>query len=221
MLCLVLTPVVARIDAVPVTLALLLFALAAVTAFAVILLAALFTRRQPDELGKKAMSRASILALPAVLLFGISIAGGGNKPPIHEVSTDLDNPPQFVTAGRVRGPAANPFDLSAEVTAAQQQAYPELKTLHTELDPGAAFARAVQVAQDLGWEVYHRDSVTGTIEAVDTTLFMGFKDDIVIRITPTDSGSAIDARSSSRVGRGDLGANAARIMKFFARFEQS
>ncbi len=219
-LCLVLTPIVVRISVVPVRIGLLLFALSALSAIVVVILAAVFTRKQKTDDGKKAMSRASVLALPALIFFGISIAGGGGKPVIHEVSTDVQNPPEFVAAIERRGADANPLNFSADVAAQQLKAYPELQTLHSELAPGAAFARALQVAEELGWEVYHEDGIRGTIEAVDTTFFMGFKDDIVIRITATDNGSAIDARSSSRIGGSDLGANAARITKFFNRFQQ-
>ena len=69
----------------------------------------------------------------------------------------------------------------------------------------------------MGWEVVDADVGTGVIEATDTTLWFGFKDDVVIRITPTTAGSRIDMRSLSRVGRSDVGANAARIRKFFAK----
>lgn len=217
-ICLILTPIVARVPIISVRFALLLFALSALTALVVIVLAGLFTRKQASAAGKRAMSRASLLALPALVLFGISLAGGGNKPIIHEVSTDIDNPPAYVKAPEMRGPNTNPLDYSAEVAAAQQTAYPELATLYSELPPGAAFKRALEVAEEMGWEVYHEDAIAGIIEAVDTTLFMGFKDDIVIRIAPAPAGSAIDARSSSRIGGSDLGANAARIQKFMQRF---
>ena len=59
----------------------------------------------------------------------------------------------------------------------------------------------------------------GRIEATDTTFWWGFKDDIVIRIRPEDSGSRLDIRSKSRVGIGDFGTNAARIEAFLEDFE--
>lgn len=57
------------------------------------------------------------------------------------------------------------------------------------------------------------------IEATDTTLLYGFKDDVVVRITESDGGTKVDVRSKSRVGRSDLGENAKRIRKFLARLE--
>jgi uncharacterized protein (DUF1499 family) len=58
------------------------------------------------------------------------------------------------------------------------------------------------------------DTAAGRIEAVDTTFWFGFQDDIVIRIRGEAAGTRVDVRSKSRVGRGDLGANARRIRGF-------
>ncbi len=92
-------------------------------------------------------------------------------------------------------------------------------SLDTPLPPDDAFARAVTVARDMGWHIYARAPEDGRIEAVDTTFWFGFKDDIAIRITPRDGGgSRLDLRSVSRVGTGDLGTNARRIQRFQDRF---
>jgi len=70
----------------------------------------------------------------------------------------------------------------------------------------------------MGWEVVGRDAATGMIEAVDTTRWFGFKDDIAIRVSAVDTGSPnlsrVDVRSKSRVGRSDLGTNAQRIRAY-------
>lgn len=69
--------------------------------------------------------------------------------------------------------------------------------------------------EKLGWEVTIADPEEGRIEAVDTTFFFGFKDDIVIRLTtPGRHRTRVDVRSVSRVGLSDVGANAARILRF-------
>jgi uncharacterized protein (DUF1499 family) len=77
----------------------------------------------------------------------------------------------------------------------------------------------VAAAEGMGWEVVGRDADTGRIEAVDTTRWFGFKDDIAIRVTPAGAGSRIDVRSKSRVGRGDLGTNARRIRAYLQRLQ--
>jgi uncharacterized protein (DUF1499 family) len=67
-----------------------------------------------------------------------------------------------------------------------------------------------------GWEVTsttisEKESI---IEGTATSRVFGFVDDFVIRITDADNGVVVDMRSKSRDGRGDLGANAARIREF-------
>src|SRR3990172_97727 len=57
------------------------------------------------------------------------------------------------------------------------------------------------------------------IEAVATTRWFGFRDDIVIRISPApNGGSVLDIRSVSRVGLSDIGTNARRIRTFLKTF---
>jgi uncharacterized protein (DUF1499 family) len=82
--------------------------------------------------------------------------------------------------------------------------------------PGRAFDRAVAAAKAMGWDIVASDPAGGRIEATDTTFWFGFKDDVVVRVTPQPAGSRVDVRSLSRVGGGDLGANAARIRAFLA-----
>ncbi len=73
--------------------------------------------------------------------------------------------------------------------------------------------------EDQGLEVVNVNSELGMVEAVATTFWFGFKDDLVVRVTETDEGSVVDVRSVSRVGQSDIGANAARIQEFLRRFQ--
>ena len=82
--------------------------------------------------------------------------------------------------------------------------------------PAAAFNRAVDTAQRMGWKIVASDDAAGRIEASDKSRWFGFTDDIVIRITGSGSGSRIDVRSASRVGRSDFGVNAARIETYLS-----
>jgi len=68
----------------------------------------------------------------------------------------------------------------------------------------------------MGWTIVNADDAAGRIEASDRSRWFGFTDDIVIRITASGSGSRIDLRSSSRVGRSDFGVNAARIESYIS-----
>lgn len=133
-------------------------------------------------------------------------------PPINDITTDTDNPPRYMTGER-----AYP---GGEFARQQRAAYPDLAPVLLAVAPREAFARAVAAAEAMGWEVVGRDAAAGTIEAVDTTKWFGFKDDIAIRITPTpEGGSRIDIRSKSRVGRSDLGTNAQRIRAYAERLK--
>src|SRR5439155_509507 len=83
--------------------------------------------------------------------------------------------------------------------------------------PEAAFARALAAAQAMGWDIVDAQPKEGRIEATASTFWFGFKDDVVVRITPLPAGSRIDVRSKSRVGRGDTGTNAQRIRAYLKR----
>ena len=97
-------------------------------------------------------------------------------------------------------------------------AYPELKTLQSDLGVAAAVDRAASVLKDQGLEIVNTDRGNGIVEATATTFWFGFKDDVVVRIRPSGNGSKIDVRSVSRVGQSVIGVNAARIMKFASAF---
>ena len=163
------------------------------------------------------VKRALLPALPGALLL-MSLTTGGDYPRIHDITTDTADPPLFVAAEKMRGDGANPLDIKPEFIAAQVEAYPDLKTLRSPLTIDDAFTRAVQTVNALGWEIYTEDRNTGIIEAVDTTAIMNFKDDVVIRVRGDADGAIIDTRSVSRVGLGDIGANAKRIRAFQEAF---
>lgn len=176
----------------------------------------LVSRRRPDvvrQAGTAAVLAILVLAIPAWV-----VLSNGGAPPIHHITTDPDDPPEFVAVVPLRGATSNPLEYpGGEVEAQQRAAYPDLQPLVLDADPVDVFARALEVAESLGWEVVSADEDAGRIEATSTTLWFGFKDDVVVRIRPdNDGGSRVDLRSVSRVGGGDLGANAARIRAFIA-----
>lgn len=93
----------------------------------------------------------------------------------------------------------------------------DIQPLILEEPAEAAFAKARAAARDMGWEIVSADPAAGRIEAVATTFWFGFKDDVTVRVTPQGGASRIDVRSKSRVGRGDAGANARRIREYLER----
>jgi len=133
-------------------------------------------------------------------------------PAIHDISTDLVNPPKFVAIAPLRAEAPNPVEYAGEETAVQQRkAYPELATLSFAQSKADLMAASEQAVKNLGFAVVSANTATGIVEATDTTTWFGFKDDVVIRIKDEGSQRFVDIRSKSRVGRSDLGKNAERI----------
>jgi uncharacterized protein (DUF1499 family) len=139
-------------------------------------------------------------------------------PPIHDITTDPDNPPVFVAVLPLRkADGGNSVTYEgAKIAELQRRAYPEILPLTVTLAAPAAFNRALEAAQRMGWVIVAADAAMGRIEASDRSRWFGFTDDIVIRITASGSGSRIDLRSSSRQGRSDFGVNATRVERYLA-----
>ena len=140
-------------------------------------------------------------------------------PPINDISTDLRDPPAMVVTLQMRRDAVTPAAYPKDFVDQQRAAYPDIQTIALKVPPAEAFKRADKVAMDMGWDIVARAPAEGRLEAIDTTKWFGFHDDIVVRIHAEGSGSRVDIRSKSRVGRSDLGVNARRIRDFTARLK--
>ncbi len=167
------------------------------------------------------------LALFALLVAGVVAAvpyswqrQARGVPPIHDISTDTDNPPLFAEVLPLRADAANPAEYGGpEIAAQQNEAYPDIRPVVLNLPQDRAFQRALDAARSMGWEIVGSDPAAGRIEATDQTRWFGFKDDVVIRLTPSGERSILDVRSVSRVGRSDVGTNAKRIREYIAEVQ--
>lgn len=162
----------------------------------------------------------------AGLVLGVIAAGTPLKSintarhsPIHDVSTDRDNPPQFVAVLPLRAAAkaSNSTDYDAKTAELQKETYPDIGPLRLDVPSAQAFDRAAAAAKAMNWDVIITDPAQGRIEATATTFWFGFKDDIVVRITADGSGSRVDVRSLSRIGQSDVGANAKRVRDYLAK----
>lgn len=149
---------------------------------------------------------------------GLVIGGARGAPPIHDISTDTENPPAFVAIAPLRATAPNPAAYAGPETAAlQQQAYPDLGPLRVAAPAGTVFARARDLVAASGWTLVEANEAEGRIEATAETRWVRFQDDVVIRIVALPDGQTrVDVRSKSRVGRGDMGQNARRVREFLA-----
>lgn len=168
--------------------------------------------------------QAAVVAGFAALL-ALCVAGppvylwrqGQVLPRIHDVSTDTVNPPAFEAVLPLRRGARNPAHYDPRTAAAQQAGYPDIAPVALGLPPARAMVLATQAAREMGWRIVADDPAALRLEATATTPLFGFQDDVVIRITPSASGSRVDIRSLSRVGGSDFGANAKRIRAFAER----
>jgi uncharacterized protein (DUF1499 family) len=142
--------------------------------------------------------------------------------PIHDISTDTGNPPQFVVVLPLRAStqAVNSTDYDAKTAQLQREAYPDIGPLHLDLPPAQAFDRALAAARGMGWEIVDTAPAQGRMEATATTFWFGLKDDIVVRITMENGGSRVDVRSLSRMGQSDVGANARRVCDYLAKVKK-
>lgn len=149
-------------------------------------------------------------------------------PPIHDVTTDTENPPQFIDAVPLREAtgARNPpeyvrlggyGDTKISVPDAQRKAFPDIQpVILNGVAPDDAFKRALAAVDEMGWRLIAAKPEEGRIEAWDQTFWFGFIDDVSIRVQPAGGGSRIDVRSLSRIGGGDAGTNAKRVRAYIA-----
>lgn len=169
------------------------------------------------RIGMSTAMTALVFALIAIGSVGALAWKASRVPAIHDITTDTMQPPPFLAVVPLRAAALNPIEYGGpEIAAKQRAAYPDLGPLLISDPPARAFNRALAAARSMGWELVASDPASGRIEATDTTLWFGFKDDVVVRVTPQPTGSRVDVRSLSRVGGGDIGANAARIRSYLA-----
>lgn len=162
-----------------------------------------------------------LISLAALAVPVWQLVSVGLPPPIHDISTDTGDPPVFTALLPLRGGDASPPDYDGPETAAQQRrAYPDVAPLMLSGAPAEVLSRADRAARALGWTVVASDPSQGRLEATSTTFWFRFTDDVVIRVRPEGIGSRLDIRSKSRVGRGDLGANARRIRTFVAELQR-
>ncbi len=170
--------------------------------------------------------RGARLAGVAALVIGLASAyvpwqfqrSARAVPAIHDISTDTITPPTYVEAAAIRTAAgANSLAYLDEVAAKQREAYPDIAPLFLPVTPDQAYQKALGLVRSRGWTLVATDETGRRIEATDSTLVFGFKDDIAVRVSAIpDNSSRIDVRSVSRVGRSDIGVNARRIRAFLA-----
>jgi uncharacterized protein (DUF1499 family) len=193
-------------------------AYAAVAVSVASMVALWFTRPGTGRRGFWLIALALVLSIP---VFAVPLgwrARAGDVPPIHDITTDTNDPPRFVQVVPLRADAPNPVEYPGpEVAIRQREAYPDIRPVVLDMPMAQAFERALEAVRAEGWELVGTDPAAGRIEATDRTFWFGFRDDVVIRLTPNGDRTIVDVRSKSRVGGSDVGTNAARIRSYMGR----
>lgn len=208
--------VIVRSEILEIEPALATFAAALVfAAFAILLALASFIVIWRD--GLRGLGRAltglwlglALLAYPAYLGYRAS-----KLPMINDITTDPSNPPRFDTLARLRPRGTNDYP-GAKVAALQRKAYPDIQPLQVDVRPPVAYDLVMKLITKRKWHVIDARPPEarhdGVIEAVARTPIMGFRDDVVVRVSADGDGARVDMRSASRFGASDIGANASRI----------
>ena len=184
------------------------------------LLAIFLTRTPQAQAGRKRAVLATVVCVLIAVPIFLTLISSRKYPPINDITTDFDNPPEFVYAQQLQHEPNRDMKYNKAKYADRQLAgYGPIGPIKEHLDPAAAFARVTEVAKaSPNWTITRSDSDTKTLEVVATSKLWHFNDDVVIQVRPTpDGASLIEMRSKSRDGIGDFGVNAKRIRRFFDR----
>lgn len=196
-------------------------ALLALLAFVLGLIGLVLNLRRPTPTRGRAIL-ALVLSAPFVAFIVTRPAMSGSVPAIHDITTDLANPPQFtklpLRADNLTG--VGTVDNWRKLHAA---AYGDLKPVRIAKAPAQVIADAARIAREQGWEIALEDPAAGKLEATASVSYIRFHDDIAVRAAPVDGGAAslVDVRSVSRIGVSDMGVNAKRIRAFLAELQGS
>ncbi len=158
--------------------------------------------------GGRRAAAALALCLIALAPFDYAFYKALTLPRVADISTDLTDPPQLGFGGKS---GLNP--------ALQSAAYPEVTGRRYGTPGESLLALVERLVSEAGWRIIVRRGNLDAagemlLEAEATSLIIGFKDQIVIRVTDEGDTSYVDMRSRSGFGEYDMGANAARIAKF-------
>ena len=198
--------------------------------FTLVLAIGVFIWRRRKGMRTK-MPRLLIGAVSAAIFagyIGYQLSVAMSVPAIHDISTDLADPPQFTTL-TLRAdnwdaiPGADDKDMRGlsprqRWALLHQKAYPDIRSVRIDMPVPQVIEAAERLATDRGWDIVAADPARGHMEAVATVSAFRFKDDVVLRVRPAGAGqgSIIDMRSVSEVGQSDLGVNAERVRSFLS-----
>jgi hypothetical protein len=193
-------------------------------ALALLLALAAFVRIWHE--GRRGLGSALGGFVLAILLLAFPAYLGAREvhtPQARDVSTDLDDPPQFsrsptaiVARSGWIGGAFSPRERTAF-----RRAYPGLSPVILDLPLEDAHALALLAAQERGlsvieWAPPGDDGAASRIEARTLTWVLRLPVEVTIRVAPFGDGARIDARAASPAGNHDIGGNLAVLRGYLA-----
>lgn len=183
------------------------------------IVATFMTRKPERRTGHNRALFGTVICLLIAIPLIVTILRSSKYPPINDITTDFDNPPEFIFAQKLQEPGRDMKYDKAKYADKQKAGYGMIGPLKERLEPSAAFERVKEVAQAVPrWKITYSDPAKNTLEIVATSGLFHFQDDVAIQIRPTPDGeSLIVMRSKSRDGIGDFGINARRIRRFYDR----
>ena len=159
-----------------------------------------------------------LLAYPAYLGYRAA-----KLPTLNDITTDTEHPPPFGKLASLRPPGTVAYP--PKFAALQDEAYPDIAPLEFDVSPRVVYREALKLVEKRKWQVVDEmppeGGRNGTIEAVARTLIMGFRDDVVIRVSAAGNGARVDVRSASRYGFNDFGANAQRVASLLEDIDEA
>ncbi len=151
-----------------------------------------------------------------------------SSPSLHDVSTDLADPPQFAelllrpdNLDHIPGqndPATRGMNPQQRWAAIHQKAYGDIRSVRINLPVVEVMAKAQRLAEARGWDVAANSPDEGRLEATAESRFFGFHTDMVIRVRPAENatGSIVDMRATARELQNDQSTSAATLRSFLA-----
>ena len=144
---------------------------------------------------------ALLLALPLLLLSGGLLL---NRPPLLSPPGPLERLKAYLTTNVAETRLNHEFL--------------ELRPPLVQADKMQTTDAVVRAMSSLGWTEIQ--ATEGEVRAIVVSPLFRFRDDVTVRLEQADGGTLLHARSASRIGKGDLAANARHLLDLFAETER-
>lgn len=163
--------------------------------------------------GDRGWGRATVGLALGLICLAPAIYGavqGARYPMVNDVSTDWNDPPQFLS-GSVESP-------DAAMQERLREAFPNAVNRTYRLPGETVFDLAETLVGEREWEIRSSRAPgsfgrPGQINAIAMTL-MGWRDEVAVMVTAGTGGTSVSMRSHSLSGLADLGENGRRIESF-------